>query len=209
MKLRNKIMKNKTDIAKRIGARIQQIRKEQGLSLKELAQATGLSSSFLSRMEHGATVPSLPTLQVIVDSLKVDFEFLFKGEEKKYVISRQGSRKIEYAERGTKGKVTYEVEMLATGMENPFMNPIIATIVARDHEGFKAVQHGGQEILYVLEGKIELTLGNKLYIMRKGDAVYYDGDIPHKAISLSKKPAKTLNVHFLPGKRVKTAEVLK
>jgi quercetin dioxygenase-like cupin family protein len=84
------------------------------------------------------------------------------------------------------------------------MDPIIATIVARDHKGFKAISHGGQEVLYVIEGTIELTLGEETFILSEGDAVYYDGDVPHKAISLSTKPAKTFNVHFIPGKRVGT-----
>jgi transcriptional regulator with XRE-family HTH domain len=204
-----KTNKNKIDLAKRIGDRIQEIRKDQGLNLKQLAQATGLSSSFLSRVEHGATVPSISTLQVISDSLKADIGYLFKEEEKKYAISYQGSRKVSHAARGTKGKITYEVESLVEGMENTFMDPIITTVVARNHDGFKAVQHNGQEVLYVLEGKIEMTFGNKQYILKKGDAVYFDGNIPHKAISLSKKPAKTMNVNFIPGVRISTPEVLK
>ena len=74
---------NKVDLAKRIGGRVQELREDQGLKLKELAEITGLSSSFLSRMEHGATVPSIQTLQIISDSLKVDIGYLFKEEEKK------------------------------------------------------------------------------------------------------------------------------
>ncbi|MBF0278851.1 MAG: cupin domain-containing protein [SAR324 cluster bacterium] len=201
--------KNKVDLAKRIGARVQELREDQGLKLKELSEITGLSSSFLSRMEHGATVPSIQTLQIISDSLKVDIGYLFKEEEKKYVITYQGSRKINHSQRGAKGKVTYKVESLAEGMINPFMDPFVLTCLARDHEGFESVQHGGQEIIYVLEGEIEMTLGKKQFVMKKGDAVYHDSTIPHKVISLSKKPAKILSVNLMPGKRENVPELLR
>ena len=200
-------MEKKEELARRIGNKVREIRKEAGLTLKQLAEATDLSSALLSRVENGQAMPSLATLQTIADSLKVDIGYLFKIEgEKRYVISRKGTRKITYSERGSTGKPTYEVEQLAEGMENPFMEPIIATLLAREDEDFNAIAHGGQELMYVLEGKVELTLGEKKIILRKGDAAYWDGDIPHKGISLSKKPARSLNVHLIPGRRVGSFE---
>lgn len=200
-------MEKKDELARRIGSRVMEIRKQAGLTLKRLAEATDLSPALLSRVENGLAMPSIPTLQMIADSLKVDIGYLFKSEgEKRYVISRKGTRKVSYSERGSTGKTTYEVEVLAEGMENPFMEPIIATLLARKDEDFNAVTHGGQELMYVLEGKVELTLGEKKFVLKKGDAAYFDGDLPHKGISLSKKPARSLNVHLIPGRRVGTFE---
>ena len=198
-------MQDKNDLAKQIGKRIRDLRKEADLTLNQLAGDTGLSSPLLSRLENGQTIPSIQTLQLIASSLKTDIAYFFKTDESKsYVLSRKGKRKFLHSERGAKGKVTYKVEKLADRFDSPYMDPMIATIVARDHKGFNAISHGGQELLYVIEGKIELTLGKEKFIMSEGDAVYYDGDAPHKAITLSKKDAKTLNVHFIPGKRVGT-----
>ena len=198
-------MKDKNDLARQIGKRLKDLRKQARLTLKQVAKDAGLSSPLLSRLENGQTMPSIQTLQLIASSLKTDIGFFFNTEESRsYVLSRKGERKVSHSERGAKGKVTYDVEQLAEGFDNPYMEPIIATIVARDHKGFNAISHGGQEVLYVIEGKIELTLGEEKFIMSEGDGAYYDGDVPHKAISLSKKPAKTFNVHFIPGKRVGT-----
>jgi len=200
-------MKVKNSLARRIGNRVREIRKQAGLTLKQLADATELTPGTLSKIENGLTKPSITTLQMIANSLKVDIGYLFKSEgEKRYVISRKGTRKVSYSERGSTGKPTYKVELLAEGMENPFMEPIIATLLAREEEDFSAIAHGGQELMYVLEGKVELTLGEKKIILRKGDAAYWDGDIPHKGISLSKKPARSLNVHLIPGTRVGSFE---
>jgi len=200
-------MNVKDSLARRIGNRVRGIRKQAGLTLKQLAEASGLTPGTLSKIENGLTKPSITTLQMIANSLKVDIGYLFKIEgEKRYVISRKGIRKVSYSERGSTGKPTYKVELLSEGMENPFMEPIIATLLARKDEDFNAIAHGGQELMYVLEGKVELTLGEKKFILKKGDAAYFDGDLPHKGISLSKKPARSLNVHLIPGTRVGSFE---
>ena len=195
-------MEQKTDLCKKIGSRIREIRKEQNLTIKELAMSTGLSSPFLSRLENGITMPSVYNLQAIAESLKVDIGYLFKKEgREEYVITRKGKRKPSYTEKGPTGKVIYEVEYLAEDFILPFMEPVIATILGKDHKDVKPIFHGGQELLYVIEGKMEVTLGEKRHVLRKGDAVYYDGDLPHAGISLSKKPARSLNVHLIPGSR--------
>ena len=85
------------------------------------------------------------------------------------------------------------------------MEPAIVTLKEKYSE--KEVDlavHDGQEFMYVLEGRMELILGEKKYILKKGDAGYWNGSIPHMGFSLSKRPANTLNVHLIPGRRAGT-----
>ena len=200
-------MKDKNDLALRIGGRLKELRKAMGLSLKQLAEATKLSPPLFSRIENGLVMPSISTLQTISNILKVDLGYFFKKEEDKgYAITRKGTRKISYAKRGSKGKATYGLELLAEGMENPFMEPCIVTEFAGSHDDFPLARHDGQEFVYVLEGKLELTLGEKKFTLNKGDAAYFIGEIPHGGKSLSKKPARTVNVHLIPGTRIGTFE---
>ena len=198
-------MSNKDALAGRIGKNLKALRQGLGLSQKNLAAASGLSPTLISRIEGGLVMPSIATLQEIADSLKVDIGYFFKGEEtKSYVITRKGSRKISYAKRGPKGKVTYGLELLAEGMENPFMEPCIVTEYARPGEEFQFAKHDGQEFIYVLEGKLELTLGEKKFMLNPGDAAYFLCEIPHGGRSLGKRAARTLNVHLIPGSRIGT-----
>jgi len=198
-------MSSKDVIAGRIGKNLKTFRHELGLSQKSLASASGLSPTLISRMESGLVMPSIATLQEIADSLKVDIGYFFKGEEsREYLITRKGSRKISYAKRGSKGKLTYGLELLAEGMENPFMEPCIVTEFAGPQDEFQLAKHDGQEFVYVLEGKLELTLGEKRFVLNEGDAAYFIGEIPHGGRSLSKKSARTLNVHLIPGSRIGT-----
>ncbi|MBM4339361.1 MAG: helix-turn-helix domain-containing protein [Deltaproteobacteria bacterium] len=198
-------MRGKNDLALRIGGRLKGLRKSMGLSLKQLAAATNLSPPLFSRIENGLLMPSIPTLQTISDILKVDLSYFFKKEEDRgYVITRQGNRKMTYSKRGDKKKVIYGLELLVEGMENPFMEPCIVTEFAGPDEDFPLARHDGQEFIYVLEGKLELTLGEKKYTLNKGDAAYFIGEIPHGGKSLSKKQTRTINVHLIPGTRIGT-----
>lgn len=201
-------MNNKNDLARQIGKKLKELRKSMGLSMKQLAEKTKLSIPLFSRIENGLLMPSIPTLQEIANVLKVDVGYFFKKEDEEgYVIRRQGKRKISYAKKGAKrGKAVYITELLAEGMDNPFMEPAIVTLIGKEEET-KLVTHVGQEFFYVLEGKMELILGAKKYVMGKGDSAYWNGSVPHKGVSLSKKPAKTLNVHMVPGSRVGTFEI--
>lgn len=198
---------DKSDLEKRIGNKLKGLRKSMGLSMKRLAEMTNFSPPLFSRIENGLVMPSIPTLQTISNILKVDLGYFFKKEEDKgYVITRQGSRKMTYSKRGSKKKAIYGLEILAEGMENPFMEPCIVTEFARPEDDFQLARHDGQEFIYVLEGKLELILGEKKFVLDKGDAAYFIGEISHGGKTLSKNPAKTLNVHIIPGSRLRTFE---
>ncbi len=188
----------KDDLAKRIGSNLKELRTSSGLTTKRLAEETNLSPAFFSRLENGKIMPSIATLQGIADVLRVDIEFFFtRGEEKGYVIDRAEKRRFVRP----KGKA-YVSALLAETMENPFMEPFLVSLPHKYEEGeTEFTIHEGQEFCYVLEGTVEQTLGNQKIILKKGDAAYWNGSIPHKATNPEKDPATTLNVHLIPGKR--------
>ena len=195
----------KDNLARRIGRNLKTFRQEARLSQKYLAETVDLSSTLISRIENGFLRPSLATLELIANSLKVDIGHFFRDEERtRYTISFKGKRRTIVSKRG------YDrIELLVEGVDNAFMEPAVVTAKGKAQEGMvKLAVHDGQEFMYVLEGKLELTVGSRKYILKKEDAAYWHGDIPHKGISLSKKPAKTLNVHLIPGKRVGTFKPL-
>jgi len=193
-------MSNQDALALRIGNNLKRLRVESGLSQKDLAEVTQLSPTLISRIENGLVRPSVATLELIAQSLKVDIGYFFRDDEKsEYRISQRERRKSIASKRG------YGVETLIEGMENHFMDPAIVTLRGKEEEEkVQFATHEGQEFMYVLEGKVELILGSKRFILKQGDAAYWNGSVPHKGISLGKKPAKTLNVHLIPGTRTGT-----
>ena len=207
-------MERNDGLVQRIGSRLKMLRKQREMTLNELARQAHLSPSLFSRIENGLTMPSIQTLQLIADTLKIDIGFFFQRDHGKgYVVSREGSRRIIPADNGKfegdpAARILYDTEPLVEGLENPFMVPLILRIAKRDSDDeIKPLPHGGQEFLYVLEGKIITFLGEEKIILKKGDSIYFDGNIPHKGISLSNKPAKVLVVHMIPGRRVRSIAV--
>lgn len=194
------LMAHEDALAGRIGANLKALRLESGMSQKSLAQATQLSPTLISRIESGLVRPSIATLEVVAQCLKVDIGYFFRDEEKgQYWISQKEKRKTVPYVRG------YNIETLVDGMENRFMDPAIITLKGKDEEEkVELAGHEGQEFMYVLEGNVELILGSKRFVLKKGDAAYWNGSVPHKGVSLGKKLARTLNVHLVPGKRTGT-----
>ena len=193
-------MTHEDALAGRIGANLKTLRLESGMSQKNLAQATQLSPTLISRIESGLVRPSIATLEGISQCLKVDIGYFFRDEEKgQFSISLSEKRKNVVSKRG------YGIEGLIEGMENHFMDPAIVTLRGKKEEDkVELATHEGQEFMYVLEGNVELILGSKRYVLKKGDAAYWNGSVPHKGVSLGKKLARTLNVHLVPGKRTGT-----
>ncbi len=191
---------DKSDLARRIGLKIRELREGAGLTQRKLASVSGLSPSMLSRIENGLTIPSITTLQVIADTLKTDIGYFFQaGGEKGFLITVPGNRRKIISRSGTNQNVAYELELLASGMQNPFMEPAIVTYVGRDEEVEFRV-HDGQEFMYVLEGTVKLTLGSQEFILKPGCAAYWNGNVPHKGVSVGNRPARALHVHLIPGR---------
>jgi len=193
-------MQRKHDLAKRIGKRAKELRKGAGLNQKKLAQAAGLSPGLLSRIENGLAMPSIPTLQIISEALKTDIGYFFKeAEENGYVVTHPGERRVVVSKSGPTGKIAYELELLAEGMKNPFMEPAIVTPVGEEADVLPTI-HDGQEFMYVIEGKLKLSVGSKEYILKKGHSAYWNGNVPHKTVSLGQNRARALHVHLIPGR---------
>ena len=193
-------MQKKGDLAKKIGSRLKELRKGAGLNQKRLAEAADLSPGLLSRIENGLAMPSIPTLQIISDTLKTEIGYFFKDQgENGYVITHPGERRVVISRSVSHGKLAYELELLAEGMNNPFMEPALVTPVGKDEEVLPRT-HDGQEFMYVLEGRIKLTAGSKEFTLKKGNAAYWNGNVPHKTVRVGQKKAKALHVHLIPGR---------
>ena len=94
----------------------------------------------------------------------------------------------------------YYYETLAHKFTNKSMDPYILTQPV-DPEEVAIFQHEGEEMLYLLEGKMQFVHGNKECILEKGDCVYFDASIPHYGVTLGGKPSKCFMVIYTPKKK--------
>jgi transcriptional regulator with XRE-family HTH domain len=182
-----------------IPKKLRALRKSKNVSLGELAEQTGLTKGYLSRIENSETPPPISTVGKIATALGVDITDLFsKFEEpvqnQELAISRN-LKGTPIDGRGT--SYGYYYENLALEKKGKNMEPFIVT-VGFDHPVNIQTEfcHQGEEFLYVLEGAMEFFFKGKSYILEQGDSVYFDADIPHSGKSIGNQKARLLIVIY-------------
>jgi transcriptional regulator with XRE-family HTH domain len=180
---------------KSIGERIRASRKQKKISLQELANLTGFTKGYLSKIERSNNAPPYSTLNKIATALSFDVIFLFRDANQEVSApnpSFSRETKIETLEDSA-SSYGYTYQALATDRPGKNMEPYV---IEPAFELKTLFEHEGEEFVYVLEGRHELVYDGKRYIMKKGDSVYYDSRISHSGRSLGKKKAKLLVVLY-------------
>ncbi len=183
-----------------IAKNINTLRKQKAITLQELADLTGLTKGYLSKIERSKKAPPYSTLNKIAISLGVDAPFLLGenlqgSQDTRISFTKKNQRKVvERLGSLSEGSLYgYAYEALAFDKPGKNMEPYIIE-PAFDEEGI--FQHEGEEFMFVLEGKHEFIYDGEKFIMEQGDSVYFDAAIPHTGRSLGNKKAKLLAVMF-------------
>ena len=161
-----------------IGVKLRHARKVKGMTLAELAEQVGISVSMLSKIERDQAVPSLHTLHSMVQVLETNIASLLAPPlTDAHVVSRPAERRhISVSSVRPGHGVT--LECLISDPETALMDANIHIIaVGGGSEG--AIIHDGQEVGYVLEGDVELQVGERTYVIHKGDSFFFPSNMPH------------------------------
>lgn len=178
-----------------IGREVRDLRKSMDMTVADLAGATGLSVGMLSKIENGATSPSLTTLQTLASALGVVVSTFFRrhDERREAVFVRDGEG-VDVERRGTRAGHQYRLlGHTASPTGAVVVEPYMITLT-EDSDRFPAFQHGGLEFLYMLEGEVTYRHGDTLYRMTAGDSLYFDADAPHGPEELHRFPIRYLAI---------------
>jgi len=154
------------------GQRFRRLRTRRGLSLAQVARATGVSVGFLSALERGQMRSSVATLRRIAKFYRTNILSLFEaaGDNPRLVRPRQ--RKILETTPGVR------MELLAWG--HTVMEPHLFRIKPGGGSG-ESYSHEGEEFLHVLRGDFEIWLDAKEhYHLKPGDSLYFESSTPHR-----------------------------
>jgi transcriptional regulator with XRE-family HTH domain len=175
-----------------LGERLRRLRLQHELSLEALATATGLTKGFLSLVERGHKAPSISTLLKVSQVFKISVGGLLgepRPAEPTHSLVRAGERR-KYAREGS--LYGYRYEALAFGKERKRMEPFIVSPPLRLPRKF--FQHEGDEMVFVLTGRVEVHLGSDRVMLAPGDCLYFDATMPHRSHSVGSERAVTLVV---------------
>jgi len=182
----------------RVGEKIKQLREKKGLSLKEVADATGFSTALLSQMESHLVSPSLGSIIKLAKALEVRVgDFFGETQGEPFAIVRKDERKTVSRFASKEGvSYGYSYESLGFEKKDRRMEPFIVTLEPATLKTSKTSAHEGEEFIFVLEGEMEVILGNHTDILYPGDSIYYDSNIPHRVQCHQDKVARILAVLY-------------
>jgi transcriptional regulator with XRE-family HTH domain len=173
----------------RVGQRLREIRATRGLSIRALAELSGLNVNTLSMIENGHTSPSVNTLQQLAQSLQIPVTTLFETDH--------GDKKLVYQKGANRSRVTFEhgtIENLAAGMPRFGAESIIVTIEPNADYGKKPIVHTGREFVYCIEGHVAYTVDNEKYLLEVGDSLVFEAYLPHHLKNVDASPSRILLV---------------
>jgi len=159
----------------RVGGRVRHFRLAKRMRLKDLAIASDCSESLLSRVENNLTNPSLGTLHRVASALGVSTVALFEDTVPSPLVIYTPQERLTIG-RGVPGE---KAEVLVPYAENRRLEGML-TILLPGGEYNGPFQHEGEEVGYILEGEMELIVGDSVNILKPGDSFFFRSDLTHR-----------------------------
>ena len=177
-----------------VGERLRAIRLLRRLTLRDVADAAGVSESFVSRLERGRSSASVATLQRLAGAVGIEISDLFAGEREAgpRVLRHDERQLLEWGHLGRKALLT----------PKPFhsLEVVAAAFDPGGSTGDEPYTHGdSEELLLVLTGRVHLQLGNELFDLSTGDSVNYRSSTPHRVSNPGDDGAEVLFVISPPS----------
>jgi len=177
-----------------LGERLRAIRLLRRRTLREVAEAAGVSESFISQLERGRSNPSVASLQRIAAALGMEVSDLLanNGLPRPRVLRREAREPIVWGHLGRKSLLT----------PKPFhsLEVIAAEFDPGGSTGDEPYTHGdSEELLLVIEGRVHVQLDAEVYELRARDSVHYRSSTPHRVSNPGDEPAEVLFVITPPS----------
>ena len=180
------------DPIKSIANRLRGLREVLELSAQEVAESCHLRVEEYMALESGESDISVNVLQTIARRYGISLDVLMFGEEPKmnaYFITRAG------AGVSVERRKAYKYEALASGFRDRKADPFIVTVEPAPTDApMHLNSHEGQEMNYVLEGRLLLSLNGKELVLNVGDSLYFDSSLLHGMKALDGRPVRFLAI---------------
>ncbi len=186
-----------------LGNRLRELRRQQALSLRALAEKSGLSANTLSLIENGKTSPSVATLQQIALALNIPITAFFEIK-----VNRDP---VIYTQKSQRGPTPFShgslEELGDLGIDG--LQPFVVTFDPRSDSGPSPLSHDGSEFIYCLSGRVIYNVVGTEYTLEPGDSLMFSSKMPHSwfnpldeqssviiVMSTVEEPRRSLPVQF-------------
>jgi len=187
-------MKNKPSsrpIYEEIAVRLRVLREDEGYTVQDLATEIQIPMEAIEKYESGKVEIPVGYLHAISTRFGVSLTVLISGDEARlhqFCLVRKGEG-LQINRRKD-----YNYKSLAYLFTNRTMEPFQISVPIKSTKELSFNSHPGQEFIYIVKGKLEITLGKQVLVLTSGDSLYFDSLIPHALRSLGKTPAEFIDV---------------
>lgn len=173
--------------------RLKRLRDLKGITLDELAAQTGLTKSYLSKVERGVSVPSISTALKVAEAFGTGVGELFGVSESNsdFIVVRRDERTQFSPKVGNTG---FRYEAIAPGQAHGLFEAFVMHPPFEEPPGYKRPQHPGKEMLFVLKGTVNVTFPHSSVKLSTGDCMVFSGQMPHDVFSVRPQRAEALVV---------------
>jgi transcriptional regulator with XRE-family HTH domain len=170
-----------------LGPKIRELRQQKGLSLQQLAERSDVSAAAIHKLERSGMVPTIATLMKLANALNRPVSY-FVDEESVidrpvvYTAADQG-RPVYTSKSGL------ELRSISGAYGRFFMAGAAATVSPQADSGRKAMEHPGEELVYVVRGALDFEVDGVTHHLEAGDALHFRTDRPHRWCNPTAEPA--------------------
>ncbi len=174
-----------------VGQRLRELRNERKLSIRALAERSGLNVNTFSLIENSKTSPSVSTLQQIAAALEVPITAFFETNAPKnsvaHIVARNRPR-MAFA-HGT-------LEDLGAGLTSRAVEPFVVTLEPHANSGDSPIVHTGFEFVFCLQGRMTYRVEDQSYVLEPGDSLLFESYLPHRWQNDEAQPAQAILVLY-------------
>jgi transcriptional regulator with XRE-family HTH domain len=179
-----------------VGMKIRQLRGQNRLSLRVLAELSGLNINTLSLIENGKSSPSVGTLHQLARALKVPINAFFETDPV--------PRRVVFTSHDSRPDATLNntrLENLGKDLAGNAVQPFVVTLEPGGGSGNRMVVHTGYEFVYCLSGKICYIIAGETYLLQAGDTVVFEAHLPHRWQNIHEGESKIILVLYPADQR--------
>jgi transcriptional regulator with XRE-family HTH domain len=179
-----------------VGGSLRRLREKRNLTIRALAEKSGLAINTLSLIENGKSSPSVSTLQQLAVALEVPITAFFETKTPK--------KSIAYIKADQRPQATFDhgiLEDLGAGSIIQAVEPFIVILEPNSGSGTQEIVHTGYEFVYCLEGRILYTIEGQTYLLEPGDSLVFEAYLPHRWQNLGPGTSRSILVLYPTDER--------
>ncbi len=177
-------------VKKIVGKKLKEIRLKQDMTIQILAEKSQVSSNMISRIERGLTIPSVEILMRLATVFDKSINY--------FVEDVSTSHEVVHTRPGERDKTVYDdehnmhTESFTSGLRDPQFMSFFCVVEKGGTSGEQNMYHPGDELIYLLEGRLQVKIVDEIYNLEPGDSLSFKSHLPHRWDNVGEGDAKVI-----------------